>query len=208
MTAHVAAMSGFMLRTSIRRSTGCPAFKATPQVAAFAPRTRRAFAARAGVGDPVPDITLYENTPDGKVNLKELFGSGKGVILGLPGAFTPECSSNHLPGFLGKLDDLKKAGAEVVVCTAVNDPFVLKAWGDDQNVTGKIRMLADTHSELTTALDLEMDTSAILGNNRMKRWSAVIKDGKFASFNVEPDGGGSRTSISSSGNTLEQLQSL
>merc|ERR1719347_1323594 len=101
-----------------------------------------------------------------KVNLAELCKGKKVVVFGVPGAFTPGCSKTHLPGYVSKADEIKGKGVDEIVCLAVNDPFVMEAWGQNQNATGKVRMLADTGATLTKALELDLDLSAVLGSVR------------------------------------------
>lgn len=147
------------------------------------------------VGDKLPTAPLYEGSPTNKVNLAELFANKKGVIFAVPGAFTPGCSKTHLPGYVEKADELKSKGVELIACIAVNDPFVMEAWGRAQNADGKIRMLADTCGEFTKAVDMELDVTAVLGNKRSKRYSLVVADGVVKHVNVEPDGKGLTCSL-------------
>jgi len=147
------------------------------------------------VGDKLPDVTLYEGNPGGKVQTGELFAGKKGLIFGVPGAFTPGCSATHLPGYVEHLDSIKAKGVDEVVCVAVNDPFVMAAWGDAHAATGKIRMLADTCGDFTKALDMELDLAAVLGNVRCKRFAMVVEDGVVTGMEVEPDGTGLTCSL-------------
>ncbi|XP_014774823.1 peroxiredoxin-5, mitochondrial isoform X1 [Octopus bimaculoides] len=140
------------------------------------------------VGDAIPSASLFEHNPNTKLNSSELFGSGKHVIFGVPGAFTPTCSESHLPGYIEKHNELKKKGIVSINCVAVNDPFVMKAWGEAHNATGKIRMLADIQAEFTKALGLEIDLSAVLGNVRSKRYAMVVENGIVKHLLVEPSG--------------------
>ncbi|EEH22307.2 hypothetical protein PABG_04518 [Paracoccidioides brasiliensis Pb03] len=141
------------------------------------------------VGDEVPDhMVLFENLPSNKINLaKEL--TGKGLIIGTPGAFSPACSASHVPGFI-KHQKLRDAGRVFVV--SVNDPFVTGAWSrmiDPQQTSG-IRFLADPMGKFTKALDLGFDAKAIFGNIRSKRYVLVIEDGKVKKTFIEPDNTG------------------
>ncbi|CAG5116141.1 unnamed protein product, partial [Candidula unifasciata] len=120
------------------------------------------------VGDSIPSVTLYERTPDNKVNTNE-FCKGRVIMFGLPGAFTPTCSKDHVPGFVKLVDEMKKKGVTEVVCLSVNDPYVMAAWGNTLDTAGKIRFLADTHGEFTKALGMTVDLSSVLGNVRCKR---------------------------------------
>ena len=122
--------------------------------------------APVAVGDKVPSVTLFEDSPGGKVELGSLCAGKKVVMFGVPGAFTPGCSKTHLPGYVAAADDLKTKGVDEIVCVSVNDPFVMEAWGKEQSAGGKVRMLADTTADLTKALGLELDLTAVLGNVR------------------------------------------
>lgn len=139
-------------------------------------------------GDALPAVDLFEGAPDAKVNTSSL--SGKTVIFGVPGAFTPTCSNDHVPGFLSNVDALKAAGVDNIVCVSVNDPFVMSAWGKSLDPGNKIRYLADTCGALTKALDLELDVTAVLGNVRSKRFALVAENGTVKAVSVEPDGVG------------------
>merc|ERR1712223_1198427 len=150
------------------------------------------------VGDSVPSVDLFEGAPDQKVNLADVCKDGKVVVFGVPGAFTPGCSKTHLPGYVEGADSLKAKGIKEIICVSVNDPFVMAAWGKDQNADGKVRMLADTCGDLTKALDLELSKVApVLGNARCKRFSMVTEDGKVTQVNVEEDGTGLTCSLAS-----------
>ncbi|OWF44860.1 peroxiredoxin-5, mitochondrial-like [Mizuhopecten yessoensis] len=155
------------------------------------------------VGDSLPDVDLYENEPGNKVNAAKQFATGKHVIFGVPGAFTPGCSKTHLPEYVRDFDKLKGKGVTSVSCVAVNDPFVMKAWGEQHNAEGKVTMLADTCGDFTKKLGLDLDLSAVLGSVRCKRFSMVVEDGKIKDLNVEPDGTGLTCSLSTS--MLEKL---
>lgn len=130
-----------------------------------------------------------------KVQLRDLFAGKKGVLFGVPGAFTPGCTKTHLPGYVADRDALKDAGAEEVVCVSVNDAFVMGAWGDAAGAEGKVRMLADARGELAKALGLEFEAPDVLGNPRCRRFSAVIVDGEIKTLNAE-EGGAMTCSLS------------
>ena len=100
-----------------------------------------------------------------------------------------------MPGYVADFEKLKAKGVDEVVCVSVNDPFVMAAWGKDQNAAGKVRMLADTAGAFAKALDLELDLSAVLGTVRCKRFSMVVEDGVVKILNVEPDGTGLTCSL-------------
>jgi 2-Cys peroxiredoxin 5 len=146
------------------------------------------------VGDKLPSVELYENTPTNKVNLSDVAKGKKVVIFAVPGAFTPGCSKTHLPGYVSKADELKQKGVNEIVCVSVNDPFVMEAWGKKHEVEGKIRMLADPSAAFTKAVDLTTDLPP-LGGIRSKRYSMVVEDSIVKSINVEPDGTGLTCSL-------------
>jgi len=148
------------------------------------------------VGDKLPSIDLFEGTPANKVNIAELFtGAKKGIIFGVPGAFTPGCSKTHLPGFVEKYDTIKSKGVDVVACISVNDPFVMEAWGGAHKAAGKVRMLADTSGAFTKAIGMDIDMTAALGTIRSKRYSLLVENGVVTKVNVEPDGTGLTCSL-------------
>jgi len=142
------------------------------------------------VGDKLPAIDLFEGAPDTKVNTGADLSSGKTVIFGVPGAFTPTCNNDHVPGFLSMVDDLKSKGVNHIACVAVNDPFVMAAWGKALDPSGKMKYLADTCGDFTKAIDLAFDVTAVLGNVRCKRFAMVVQDGVVTAINIEPDGAG------------------
>ena len=142
-------------------------------------------------GDSLPDATLTESLefgdacplPPGPVRVSEAASGKKIVIFGLPGAFTPTCSSKHLPGYLEHLDALKEKGVDEVWCVAVNDGAVMAAWGRDQKSIGKIRMLGDGAAKFTSRLGLDVDIPGM--GKRMQRCSLLVDDGVVKHLNVE-----------------------
>jgi len=142
-------------------------------------------------GDRIPDATLMKMTDEGPKPVKtdEFFKGRKVVLFALPGAFTPTCSEKHLPGFLQTAEQFKAKGVDEIWCVAVNDAFVMGAWGKDQGVNGRIRMLGDGSAAWTRQLGLEMDLTAKGLGVRSRRYSALIKDGVVEKLNVEKAGG-------------------
>jgi len=140
-------------------------------------------------GDSIPNVDLFEDSPGNKVNLSKELATGKGVIIGVPAAFSPSCSDTHIPGYIAS-DKLKSAGKVFVV--SVNDAFVMKAWGKslDESKSSGIRFLADPSGDFTRAWDVEFDAAKILGNNRSKRYAVLTEDGKVVKAAVEPDNTG------------------
>nr|AGJ03548.1 peroxiredoxin-5 [Palaemon carinicauda] len=146
------------------------------------------------VGDEIPSVDLYEETPANTVNLRDVSAGRKVLVFAVPGAFTPGCSKTHLPGYIKQAEEPKSKGINEIICVAVNDPFVMNAWGENNKVSNKIRMLADTNAEFTKAIGLEQEL-AVLGGLRSKRYSMVVEDGKVTQLNVEPDGKGLTCSL-------------
>ncbi|KAL6721193.1 hypothetical protein ACLMJK_000295 [Lecanora helva] len=137
-------------------------------------------------GDKIPNVDLDESSPGDKVNLSKELATGKGLIIGVPAAFSPSCSASHVPGYT-KSEKLKDAGKVYVV--SVNDAFVMKAWGTTLDPTGKtgIRFLGDPAGAFTKELDLTLDAAAIFGNPRSKRYALVTENGEVKSVNVEAE---------------------
>ncbi len=149
------------------------------------------------IGDPIPSATLNESNPGTQVDPAAEFGSGKVLIFAVPGAFTPGCSNTHLPGYVNDFDAIKAKGVDQIACIAVNDAFVMDAWGAAHGANGKIRMLADPLAEFTRAIGLDVDAAA-LGGTRSKRYAMVLEDGKVTQLEVEPGGFGLTCSLSES----------
>jgi peroxiredoxin len=142
------------------------------------------------VGDKLPDGTLYEMGEDGPkpVSVAELTKGKRVVFFGLPGAFTPTCSALHVPGYVAQADQIKAKGIDEIVCVSVNDAFVMGAWGKDQKVGDKVRMLGDGSGLWTKALGLELDLIAKGLGLRCERFSMLVENGVVKSLNVEAPG--------------------
>ncbi len=142
------------------------------------------------VGDTIPSVTLKHLTADGmqEVDTSELFGGKTVVMFAVPGAFTPTCSARHLPGFVDHASAIKDKGVDQIVCMAVNDPFVMKAWGEQGGVGDSVMMLPDGNGEFTRALGLEMDGSGFGLGQRSKRFAIVAKNGKVEKVAVDESG--------------------
>jgi peroxiredoxin len=142
------------------------------------------------VGDKVPDVDVALGTADGpqKVKTGDVLGKGRVALFAVPGAFTPTCSARHLPGFVDKVEDLRKKGIDKVVCMAVNDAFVMKAWGEAHKALGAIDMLADGNGDFTRALGLELDAKGFGMGERSKRFAAVLENGVVKQLFVEAPG--------------------
>jgi glutaredoxin/glutathione-dependent peroxiredoxin len=143
------------------------------------------------VGDKIPSVTLKQLTPEGvkEFTTDEIFRDKKVVLFAVPGAFTPACSQRHLPGYVDRAANIKAKGINEIVCVAVNDAFVMGAWGKEQKTEGKVRMLADGSGDFARALGLELDlTKGGLGI-RSKRYAMLVDNGVVKSLNVEAQPG-------------------
>jgi peroxiredoxin (alkyl hydroperoxide reductase subunit C) len=142
------------------------------------------------VGDTLPEMKLMTAGPDGpkEESTASLFGGKTVVMFATPGAFTPTCSAKHLPGFVQQVDAFQAKGVDAIVCMAVNDPFVMRAWAKDQSVDGKIVMLADGSGQFTKALGLELDLTARGLGMRSQRFALVAKDKVVTHLAVEAPG--------------------
>lgn len=140
-------------------------------------------------GDTLPTGNLKRVGADGveDVDTAALFGNRKMVLFAVPGAFTPTCSERHLPGFVEHFDAFGDKGIDVA-CLSVNDPFVMRAWGDSQHVPEGLQMLADGNGEYVRALGLDMDASAYGMGTRSKRFALYAEDGVAKHVEVEAPG--------------------
>ncbi len=139
------------------------------------------------VGDRIPSGTFHHLTENGPeaITTEQIFAGKKVVLFALPGAFTPTCSVKHLPGFVAKADEIKAKGVDTIACLAVNDAFVMGAWGKDQGVGDKVLMLADGIAELTKALGLELDLTPRAMGLRSDRYAMIVDDGVVTLLNRE-----------------------
>ena len=141
-------------------------------------------------GERIPAGKLKLMGPDGPMNVEaaELLGRGRVVLFSVPGAFTPTCDEKHLPGFVDKAADLGRKGVDRIVCLAVNDVFVMHAWGKSQGVGDAIAMAADGNGDYTRALGLELDARGYGLGMRGQRFALVIDDGVVKQVHVEAPG--------------------
>ena len=154
-------------------------------------------------GDKVPDVDVFlmgEEGP-GKATSGEVLGTGRVVLFAVPGAFTPGCSKVHLPGFVQGVGDLKGKGVDKIVCTAVNDVYVMKAWADDQGVGDDIVMMADGSATFAEAVGMVMDRNGFGMGLRSKRYAAILEDGVVQNIVVDDAG----IELSSCSNVLGML---
>ena len=141
-------------------------------------------------GDSIPSQKLTQATAEGprEVSTEALFGGKTVVLFGVPGAFTPTCSAKHLPGFVTNIAAIKGKGVDMVACMAVNDVFVMGAWGKDQGVGENVTMLADGSAAFTKAMGLEFDLTARGLGVRAQRFVLVAKNGVVTHVAVEAPG--------------------
>ncbi|MCA9675774.1 MAG: peroxiredoxin [Kofleriaceae bacterium] len=142
-------------------------------------------------GQRLPALTIKEATADGvrDVDVAALVAGTRAVIFTVPGAFTPACSRRHLPGFVANRARFAAAGVGVVACLAVNDPDVLRAWGQAHGALGRVVMLADGNAELTRALGLDVDLGLLAMGVRARRATLTVDDGVVSRVVVEPSPG-------------------
>ncbi len=142
------------------------------------------------VGDKVPSVTLRYQAPDGvkAVTTDEFFAGKKVALFGVPGAFTRTCSQRHLPGYVTNAAELKAKGVDTIACLAVNDPFVMGAWGKEHTADDKVVMLGDGSGDFTRAIGLELDRIKEGMGIRTQRYSMLVEDGVVKALHVEQPG--------------------
>jgi peroxiredoxin len=156
-------------------------------------------------GAKLPDATFKTMTPDGAANVTTGdFLTGKKVVLfGVPGAFTPTCSMNHLPGFIENNDAIKAKGVDAIAVVSVNDHHVMNAWAKASGGDGRITFLADGNADFAKAVGLDMDMSKGGMATRFKRFSMIVEDGVVTALNIEDSPG--KAEVSGAARILEQL---
>ena len=142
------------------------------------------------VGDKIPSITLMHMGDGGPAGIStdDLFGGKTVAFFGVPGAFTPTCSAKHLPGFMENAEALKSKGIDEIVCTSVNDVFVMGAWAKDQGAAGKVTLVADGDAAFTKAAGLELDLTGKGLGLRNERFSMVVENGVVKTLNIDAGG--------------------
>jgi glutaredoxin/glutathione-dependent peroxiredoxin len=142
------------------------------------------------VGDKIPSAKLKTMTAEGPkdISTDEIFSGKKVVLFAVPGAFTPTCSAKHLPGFVEKAAEIKGKGVDTIACLAVNDAFVMGAWGKAQNTGDKVLMLADGAAAFTKQLGLDLDLTGPGMGVRSKRYAMVVDNGVLKALSVEAPG--------------------
>ena len=157
------------------------------------------------IGDKLPAATFKEKTADGPVEITtdQLFGGKRVVLFAVPGAFTPTCSLNHLPGYLENRDAILARGVDDIAVLAVNDWHVMGAWATATGAAGKLRFIADWDAAFTKALGMDIDLSAGTLGMRSKRYSMLVEDGVVKTLNVEESPG--QATVSAAAAMIEQL---
>jgi len=142
------------------------------------------------VGDKIPSAKLKTMTAEGPkdISTDDIFNGKKVVLFAVPGAFTPTCSAKHLPGFVEKAAEIKGKGVDTIACLAVNDAFVMGAWGKVQNTGEKVLMLADGAAAFTKQLGLDLDLTGPGMGVRSKRYAMVVDNGTVKALQVEAPG--------------------
>ena len=138
-------------------------------------------------GDKIPNVKV-KATDMTDITTDTLFSGKKVVLFAVPGAFTPTCSSKHLPGFIENADEIRKKGVDDIICMSVNDAFVMKAWGEARGAGDKVRLIADGNGDLTKALGLEFDGSGIGFGLRAQRFAAIVQNGVVKKLAVDAGG--------------------
>jgi peroxiredoxin len=156
-------------------------------------------------GDRIPEGKLKQMGPDGPMNVTaaELLGKGRVVLFSVPGAFTPTCDAKHLPGFIEKASALRTSGVDRIVCLAVNDVFVMNAWGKSAGAGDKVVMAADGNGDYTRALGLELDARGHGMGMRGQRFALVVEDGVIRQVHIEAPG---EFKVSSAEHILAELK--
>ncbi|MEO8169657.1 MAG: peroxiredoxin [Oxalobacteraceae bacterium] len=163
------------------------------------------------IGEKLPQGTLAEfmevesagcSLGPNSFNVSDLVKGKKLVIFGLPGAYTPTCSAQHVPGYVAHAADIKAKGVDEIWCIAVNDAFVMGAWGRDQKASGIVRMMADGNAAFSKALGLDADFAKFGMGTRSQRYSMLVEDGVVKQLNVED---GSKFEVSNAETMLAQL---
>jgi len=157
------------------------------------------------VGDTIPNVKLSTLTAEGlkPVDSAEVLGKGKVVLFAVPGAFTPTCSDHHLPGFVMQADEILEKGVDRIACIAVNDAFVMGAWGNAQGTGEKVMMLSDGNGEFADATGMTLDLTGSGLGNRSQRYAAILQDGVVQEIFIETNPGG--VDVSGSDRVLKAL---
>ena len=157
------------------------------------------------VGDRLPSATFRTVTADGvkPMTTDDIFKGKRVVLVGVPGAFTPTCHKNHVPGFVKQAEDIRAKNIDTIAVTAVNDHWVMHNWAEASGGAGKMLFIADNNAEFAKAVGLEFDATGGLGGIRSKRYAMLVEDGVVKVLNVEPETG--KAEVSSADNLIKSL---
>ena len=157
------------------------------------------------VGDTIPNVKLMTFTAEGlkPVESGDVLGKGKVVLFAVPGAFTPTCNDHHLPGFVLQADEILAKGVDRIACIAVNDAFVMGAWGNAQETGDKVLMLSDGNGEFAAATGMAIDLAGAGLGTRSQRYAAILQDGVVEELFVEPNPG--KVDVASADKILKAL---
>ena len=139
------------------------------------------------VGDKLPEVTFKQFTSDGlgDISTGDVFAGKRVLLFGIPGAFTPVCQGNHLPGYVEQAETFKQRGIDAIACISVNDTFVMRAFGEAKGADGKVMMLADSDGEFTHKVGMEADASSFGLGKRSERYAMIVKDGVVETLQIE-----------------------
>jgi glutaredoxin/glutathione-dependent peroxiredoxin len=157
------------------------------------------------IGDKLPNTT-FRTIEDGKMvphTTDEIFKGKRVVLVGMPGAFTPTCHRNHLPGFIQNADAIRAKNVDAIAVTAANDHWVMQFWAQHMGAEGKLLFLADNNAEFVKAIGLDFDASAGLGGTRSKRYAMLVEDGVVKILNIETETG--KADVSGAENLIKSL---
>ena len=156
-------------------------------------------------GDKIPSIDFFYLDESGtkKIKSTELLKNHKAIVIGVPGAFTKVCSAKHLPGYVNNFEQAQKKGVTKIVCVSVNDPNVMKAWGENQNVGDKVFMAADPYCEFTKLMGAEIDKTERGLGMRSARYTMLVENNVIKTINLEEDAG--HCEISAAENFIKEI---
>ena len=142
-------------------------------------------------GEKIPSVNFFYNDEGGSKKIKstDLLKDHKAIIIGVPGAFTKVCSARHLPGYVNNFEQAKKKGVTKIICVSVNDPNVMKAWGENQNVGNKVFMAADPYCEFTKSIGAEIDRTEKGLGMRSARYTMLVENNLIRNIKLEEDTG-------------------
>ena len=158
------------------------------------------------IGEKIPQVSFKQFTADGlgEISTQEFFAGKRVLLFGIPGAFTPICHGNHLPGYVEQAEIFRQHGIDEIACISVNDTFVMRAFGEAKGAAGKITMLADNDGEFTSKVGMEADASSFGLGKRSERYAMIVQDGVVEALQVESNF--VEHSVSSAQSMLDQMK--